>query len=746
MAIKEISTNSKWKIVSSSFILGPTSVVHELLDNSVDSGATTIYIDVDSKTGGCEYISVKDNGSGVEKDDRSVMCLNHTTSKIENFEDLSNLSSLGFRGEALFMIANLCTDKGSMEIATRTENEPIGEKWFVQKNGSILNDKRYKTSYGTGTTITVRKLLGGLRARYIDMSEKSRKSIDEIKQMINHYSLNYRSIRFCFSLVSLDKNGKITQKQLQQSMDIKLSKVRALSFLLKLRKPIATNFIGFDKLEVNDKVSLEVILPTMRPESDIINVKKPLRFLSLNNRAMSLQLEIGHSINKLLNSLYKSFQMLNPIVWYINLNCDPKLIDFNIEPEKNDALFKDFDFILEQIKACLKEFIMDKLDIGEEEDRSLEFRNTKPLPETETGSQAIPIDISEPEKTTNRNISRHSPVFNEQSITMVDHIIDNEAEPHAFGKQIESRSGSGGSLSEITVIDAIETGVPNARINGRSITNGSMISEEGNWSHNLHDEPLSEDQDPRLDAQNKGSSSSLTYNYQETELTNEDLELSKDASLSNPFIIAKMKNIGKKQNPKNKLNSISSFNVNSLPEKPTTMINKDVQLKKLREVNGNGPNPSQKSLSQSVFNLDDTRIFKRQADGIEEHTEQENSITKRYRLADKLDTNVTGKRIGKTETQKVKVVATKKKHRNKKLSMFSEFTNSYSIRILYKSLNMMELSKVSKEAERILTAHEDERPSKMLLAQLRDTNKTIGKKYNLKRSNRGWYIYGTGPP
>lgn len=103
MAITKISAESRWKIISSSFILGPNAVVRELIDNSIDGGAKNIYIDIDSKTVGCEYICVRDDGSGIDYEDRPQMCLNHSTSKIKTMSDLSTLTALGFRGEASFV-------------------------------------------------------------------------------------------------------------------------------------------------------------------------------------------------------------------------------------------------------------------------------------------------------------------------------------------------------------------------------------------------------------------------------------------------------------------------------------------------------------------------------------------------------------------------------------------------------------------------------------------------------------------
>lgn len=114
MSIKQISTDTKWKIVASSFIFNPTSAVKELIDNSIDAHARTITIDIDSKTGGCEYICVRDDGDGVEMEDREIMCLNHSTSKIELLSDIGEISTLGFRGEALFLLSTLASTQGSL--------------------------------------------------------------------------------------------------------------------------------------------------------------------------------------------------------------------------------------------------------------------------------------------------------------------------------------------------------------------------------------------------------------------------------------------------------------------------------------------------------------------------------------------------------------------------------------------------------------------------------------------------------
>lgn len=364
MAIHEIETDSKWKILSSSFIVGPMAAVRELIDNSVDGNAKSIHISIDAKTGGCEYISVRDDGIGIDPTDREKMCLNHTTSKLATIDDLSTVSTLGFRGEALFLLASLSCEVGRMEIRTKCQDEKLGEKWFVYRDGSVKLETRKKIPNPTGTTVTIWNLLGGLKSRYIEHSKRARKTIDELKLLLSHYVLNFKDIRFNLELVSLNKNGSVASSQLQHSIASGLTKIRTLSLISKLRKPSSVNFVVLDDLEITDNIRLELILPTMSPESDVINVKQKIKFLSVNNRAISRSMAFGKAVDKVVNSVYKELGLLEPSVWYLNIICMTQLVDVNIEPEKNDILLYDEENTLKKVKEIVEMFLREKFNIN----------------------------------------------------------------------------------------------------------------------------------------------------------------------------------------------------------------------------------------------------------------------------------------------------------------------------------------------------------------------------------------------
>ncbi|KAG0668448.1 hypothetical protein C6P45_004673 [Maudiozyma exigua] len=531
MVIHKIHADSQWKITSGSFIHGPRAAIKELIDNSIDAGSKTIYIDVDSKTGGCDYFSVRDDGTGVKEDDRPLLCQNHTTSKIDSFDDLSSLSVLGFRGEALFMLATLCAELGSMQIITKTKDDSIGMKWFVDKNGNMKKDSLCKASSPDGTTVTIRNLLGGLRSRDIDMRSNVRITLEELKYMINHYILDFRNIRFNLSYVSLKKNGSIASKMLQQSIAINVSKVRALSSIVQLRKPVSLNFVEIDKLEINKHISMNLILPRMLMSSDVVDYKKMMKFISVNERAMSLRLFFGKEVNKMINSIYRDMGLLEPHVWYINFKIDMKIVDINIEPEKNDILLKDHDNVMIQIRNCIEQKLVLELD-------------TKPEPTSDD-----PSKISHDPLSQSQNISK------EINLSIID-----DTEDSTVIQPNQSKEASN-DKNLFVPNESYDLTLPRPPISDTNKISNSFdgvktidLEEEDNddidWRHSFLEKSPSVQIDLIGSDGDSDKQSSLRFgdgNGDDVPGSKEDIQISKDMSLSNPFILLKMNNSHKKK-------------------------------------------------------------------------------------------------------------------------------------------------------------------------------------------------------
>jgi len=196
MHIKVLESEIVSKIAAGEVIERPASVVKELIENSLDAGATQIA--VEAQGGGVELIQVSDNGAGIPASELELAFHRYATSKIGNLDDLEKISSLGFRGEALPSIAAVA----EVEILTQTSSETIGSYLHLRKGEVVRRESRARPQ---GTTITVRRLF-----RYFPARLKFLKSVNtensHIAHLVSQYALAFPEVKF--SLV-LDKRHSL---------------------------------------------------------------------------------------------------------------------------------------------------------------------------------------------------------------------------------------------------------------------------------------------------------------------------------------------------------------------------------------------------------------------------------------------------------------------------------------------------------------------------------------------------------
>ena len=135
-----LDDNTINKIAAGEVIERPASVVKELMENSIDAGATVINVEI--KNGGISYIRITDNGKGFAPDDMEIAFERHATSKIRKAEDLETVTSMGFRGEALASIASI----SKVELISKTAENEIGYKVEIE-GGRLLNRLRFKICF-----------------------------------------------------------------------------------------------------------------------------------------------------------------------------------------------------------------------------------------------------------------------------------------------------------------------------------------------------------------------------------------------------------------------------------------------------------------------------------------------------------------------------------------------------------------------------------------------------------------------
>jgi len=186
MPIRVLAAEVVSKIAAGEVVERPASVVKELIENSLDAGATQIA--VEAQGGGVELIKVSDNGAGIPSSELELAFHRYATSKIDNLEDLEKISSLGFRGEALPSIAVVA----EVEILTQTSSAPIGSYLHLRKGEVTHRESRARPQ---GTAITVRRLFRYFPAR-LKFLKSANTENSHIANLVSQYALAFPEVKF----------------------------------------------------------------------------------------------------------------------------------------------------------------------------------------------------------------------------------------------------------------------------------------------------------------------------------------------------------------------------------------------------------------------------------------------------------------------------------------------------------------------------------------------------------------------
>lgn len=187
--IRVLPDNLSNQIAAGEVVERPASVVKELLENSLDAGATHVQVDIE--LGGRRLIRISDNGEGMGREDAVLSFERHATSKIKTLEDLGRIETLGFRGEALASIASVA----KVELITKNESETAGTKVLIE--GGRLQDVKDAAHPG-GTIISVRELFFNTPARRKFMRSEATENY-HLASIITHYALANPGVSFVFT-------------------------------------------------------------------------------------------------------------------------------------------------------------------------------------------------------------------------------------------------------------------------------------------------------------------------------------------------------------------------------------------------------------------------------------------------------------------------------------------------------------------------------------------------------------------
>ncbi|MDX1304505.1 DNA mismatch repair endonuclease MutL [Photobacterium sp.] len=323
------------QIAAGEVVERPASVVKELVENSLDAGATRIDIDIDK--GGSRTIRIRDNGKGIVKEELGLALSRHATSKISSLDDLEAIVSLGFRGEALASVSSV----SRLTLTSRTEGQE--EAWSAYAEGRDMDVQLKPAAHPVGTTVEVLDLFFNTPAR--------RKFLRTEKTEFNHIDELLKRIalsRFDVS-ITLRHNSKIIRQY--RSSQTQIQKERRLASACGqgfLQHALAV------ELEHGDlKLSGWICSPQgARVQNDI-------QYCYVNGRMMKDKL-INHAIRQAYESSLAPAQYAAYVLF---IEVDPHQVDVNVHPAKHEVRFHQarlvHDFIYQGIQSALQQSAVD---------------------------------------------------------------------------------------------------------------------------------------------------------------------------------------------------------------------------------------------------------------------------------------------------------------------------------------------------------------------------------------------------
>lgn len=321
--IRVLEKNIADKIAAGEVIERPVSIVKELVENAIDSGADSIVVEI--KNGGKAYIRVTDNGCGIPREEVETAFLRHATSKIETAKDLNAIETLGFRGEALASIAAVT----HTELVTKTRIEKIGTKLLIHGSEVLSNSG---TGCPDGTTIIITDLFYNTPARQKFLKSDSAES-GLIIDFMSQIALAYPGIRFRFI-----NNGNVTFSTTGKG-DM-LSAILSVYKLSEYKELVPVSH-GDDFGNITGYISKPSLSRTTRRN----------QIFFVNGRVVSSKV-----IERGVTEGYKErlFEGRYPVA-FLFINTDPERLDVNIHPNKREVRFDDEGEIIELVSCAIKE-------------------------------------------------------------------------------------------------------------------------------------------------------------------------------------------------------------------------------------------------------------------------------------------------------------------------------------------------------------------------------------------------------
>ncbi len=330
--IQLLSTRLTNQIAAGEVVERPASVIKELLENSLDAGATRIEVDVDA--GGVQLIRVRDDGCGIESDDLPLALSRHATSKIFELEDLERVASLGFRGEALASISSV----SRLSITSNAREDGRGG-WCASSEGRDMAVAVTPAAHPRGTTVEVRDLFFNTPARRKFLrAEKT--EFSHIEENVKRLALSRFDVGF-----TLRHNGKVVHSL--RTCQSELERERRVAAVCG--PEFVDHLVAIESRAGSLRLSGWVALPTFsRSQAD-------MQHFYVNGRIIRDKL-VSHAVRQAYQDVL--YHGRHP-AYVLYLEIDPGDIDVNVHPTKHEVRFRDsrsaHDFLFRSLHRGLAE-------------------------------------------------------------------------------------------------------------------------------------------------------------------------------------------------------------------------------------------------------------------------------------------------------------------------------------------------------------------------------------------------------
>lgn len=346
-SIQAIDKEAVHRICSGQVVLNLATAMKELVENSLDAGATSIEIRL--KEYGSELVEVVDNGCGVEEANFSGLTLKHHTSKIREFSDLLGVETFGFRGEAL---SSLCA-LSDLTVCTRHSSSPMGTRLIYDSRGSIIS--RTPCARQIGTTVTLANLFSPLPVRQKEFLRNLKREFAKMSQLLHAYCLISTGVKILCSNQT-KKGGKNIIVSTQGSPSYKgnimcIFGAKQSSSLLDIElEPPSPNHL--EEMGISSNVEefrgfqLEGCVSSCahgqgRSSSD-------RQFYFINNRPCD-----PLKVSKAVNEVYHQFNLHQFPFIFLNIKTARNSVDINVTPDKRQIFLDNEKLLVATVKASL---------------------------------------------------------------------------------------------------------------------------------------------------------------------------------------------------------------------------------------------------------------------------------------------------------------------------------------------------------------------------------------------------------